>query len=517
MRRLLVLGVALACTAAAHGQAEARGMVYNDLNSNSILDNGEPGVPDVCVSNGRDLVVTDESGKWSLPSDDDCTLFVIKPAGWGVQVNSDQIPQYFYHHKPKGSPVKQVAGVPPTGPLPPSINFAVFKQDEPAMFDVLLFGDPQARGTKEVDFVTHDVVEECAGTSAAFGISLGDIVADDPGLFTTINQSIGQIGIPWYNTFGNHDYNRDATANEYADDTYELVYGPSTYAFEYGEVSFINLNDVFFKPDGKSVCRFTDDQLSFVKAYLERVSNDRLVVLLMHIPFLRCENRDDFFSLFSGRPKVLAIAAHTHTQFHRFVDKAGGWPGANPLHLFVNATVCGSWWCGAFDERGIPHATMNDGAPNGYSVLTFNGAEYSIRFKASRRPADYQMNIYLPSEIQAADVPNTDVLVNVFAGSSRSRVDMRIDRGEWIPLEQSPTEDPDCKRMSELGPYLDQEVLGKKLDTVLGWKMDPPSVTDHMWKGKLAGTLAPGTHTVHVRTTDMFGQEFIDRRIIRVK
>ena len=517
MRLAFALCCMLACASFAFGQSEARGIVYNDLNRNSALDAGEPGVPGICVSNGRDVMVTDGSGAWSLPADDDCTFFVIKPAGWGVPVNADQIPQFFYTHKPQGSPVKQVPGVAPTGPLPESINFPLFKQEEPAKFDVLLFGDTQARGIREVDFITHDVVEECIGTPAAFGISLGDIVADDPGLFPVINQSIAQIGIPWYNTFGNHDNNRDASANEYADETFERVYGPSTYAFEYGKAVFIGFNDVFYKPDGKSVCRFTDDQLAFTKGYLAHVPEDRLIVLLMHVPFLRCENKAEFFALFAARPRVLAIAAHTHTQFHRFVDAEGGWPGANPLHLFVSATVCGSWCCGAFDELAIPHATMNDGAHNGYSVLTFDGSKYSIRFKAARRPADHQMNIYLPSEIAAADAPNTEVLVNVFAGSTRSKTEMRIGEGEWIPLEQTTVADPECKRMSELGPYLDEEVLGKKLDTVLGWKMDAPSPTDHMWKGKLPGTPAPGTHTVYVRTTDMFGQEYTDTRVVRVR
>ena len=30
----------------------------------------------------------------------------------------------------------------------------------------------------------------------------------------------------------------------------------------------------------------------------------------------------------------------------------------------INVTVSGSWWCGAPDERGIPHTMMADGAPN---------------------------------------------------------------------------------------------------------------------------------------------------------
>lgn len=58
-------------------------------------------------------------------------------------------------------------------------------------------------------------------------------------------------------------------------------------------------------------------------------------------------------------------------------------------------------------------------------------------------------------------------------------------------------------------------MLGQKLDSVFGWKMDEPSMTPHMWKGMLP-KLAPGTRTIFVRTTDMFGQEYTGKRIIRV-
>ena len=42
---------------------------------------------------------------------------------------------------------------------------------------------------------------------------------------------------------------------------------------------------------------------------------------------------------------------------------------------------------GAPDERGIPHTTMRDGAPNGYSIFTFDGHKYDIEFRAAAPPA----------------------------------------------------------------------------------------------------------------------------------
>lgn len=493
-----------------HAQVAAKGVVFDDSDRDGKFSAGEKGVPKVCVSNGSEVVQTDANGVWTLPVDDDTIFFVIKPTNWMTPANAEQVPQSYYIHKPKGSPALEPLGVAPTGPLPESIDFPLYAREEPAQFKILLFGDPQARGLREVNFVTHDVVEECIGTDAKFGISLGDIVADDPALFKEINESIAQIGIPWYNTFGNHDNNRNSGSDEMSDETFERFYGPGTFAFEYGQVCFLIMDDVYFKPDGKYEGRFTDDQISFVKNYLATVPKEKLIVMTMHIPILRVKGNDQIYAMLAERPHTFTISAHTHEQADVFIDKERGWPGETPHHHLISATVCGSWWCGTFDELGIPHATMNDGAPNGYSIVTFDGNQYSVVFKASRRPADYQMNIYCPDDVEQANAASTDVLVNVFAGSDRSKVEMQFGKdGAWTRLTQTRTIDPECLRMHKQNEFLNEEVFG--------WKMDAPSQTSHMWTGKLPANPSKGTHTITVRTTDMYGQTYEDKRILRVR
>ena len=89
---------------------------------------------------------------------------------------------------------------------------------------------------------------------------------------------------------------------------------------------------------------------------------------------------------------------------------------------------------------------MRDGAPNGWSVIEFDGRDYSVRFKAARQPASYQLNIYAPESVSAGDAAATEVLVNVFAGSERSSVEMHIDgvdaEGVWTPLDRADRRDP---------------------------------------------------------------------------
>src|SRR5690606_26773043 len=113
---------------------------------------------DVAVSNGRDIVVTDGNGRYELPVRENTTLFVIKPRGWKTAVNSNQIPQFFYTHSPKGAVGDKVAGLAPTGPLPASIDFPLYPQEEADQFDVLVFGDTQPRNLEEVYYLAHDSV-----------------------------------------------------------------------------------------------------------------------------------------------------------------------------------------------------------------------------------------------------------------------------------------------------------------------------------------------------------------------
>jgi len=515
----LVMTGILSTVLSARAVEIASGTVYLDTNRNAMRDAGESGIGGVCISNGEAVVQTDAEGRWSLPIAPGSAIFVIKPSGYHLPVNDAQIPRHYYLHNPDGSPPLDAPGIPPSGPLPDAINFPLYANSEDKPFKGLFFGDTQARGLREVNFITHDVVEECIGTDAIFGVSLGDIVADDPALFEEISQSIAQIGIPWYNVMGNHDNNRAASEHRYSDDTIERHFGPSTYAFEYGEVIFIPLNNIYFPPgETRYKPSFTDEQLTFVRNYLRFVPKKKLVVLMMHVPIVRCGKRDEMLALLQDRPNSLSIAAHTHTQIHLFMDESMGWNGPSPHHHFIAATVSGSWWCGSFDERGIPHATMNDGAPNGYSIITFDGNQYAIEFKAASRPADYQMNIYLEDDLSDSALEETEVLVNVFGGSTRSTVEMRVEnQGEWIAMEYTETIDPECLRMHEQSPYLDMESNGTKLDTVFGWKMDYPSKSRHMWKGQLPANLPLGTHTLTVRTRDMFGQTYEGKRIFRVR
>lgn len=509
----VLAGLSPSLPAQAHD--EATGVVFHDRNRNQAREDREEGLPDVRVSNGVDIVATDAEGRWRLPvRGEECIFFVLKPRGYMTPVDRHNLPRFFRIHKPAGSPKLRYGGVRPTGPLPASIDFPLHAEAEPPRFRVVVFGDTQPRDVKEVEDIAHDVVEELMGVDAVFGITLGDIVFDDLSVTPHLTGAISLLGLPWYNVLGNHDMNYDAPDDVHSDETFERHFGPSWYAFDRGPVHFIVLDDVcwYGKTEtrkGHYEGRIGSDQLAFVRNDLAFVPKERLVVLLMHIPLDEVADREDLFRILEDRPRALSVSAHEHYQEHRFFGAAQGWRGAEPHHHIVHATVCGSWWSGAPDETGIPHAMMSDGGPNGWSIFTFENDRVSIEFRPARRPPEYQMEIHLPEEVVAGEEVATEVLVNVFAGSERSTVEMRVDGvGPWTALPRTPAEDPALLRL---------KLAESQPVPPAGRKLPKPVTTPHMWSGRLPSGLSRGWHRLVVRTTDMFGETHERSRIFRVR
>ena len=213
--------------------------------------------------------------------------------------------------------------------------------------------------------------------------------------------------------------------------------------------------------------------------------------------------------LIERRPFCMSISGHTHHHEHRYIKQKDGWRGPVPHHHVINVTVSGSWWSGAPDERGIPQTMMADGAPNGYSIITFDGHEYRLDFKAAGRPSDYQMRIHAPEKVSAEEAHKTIVFVNVFNGSEKSKVEMRLgNRGDWVILDRTVGVDPHYKKLVETENGAQNKT----------WRDLPkPKPSTHLWRGPLAADPQPGVHLLHVRTTDRHGRVYTAGRVIRIE
>ncbi len=193
-----------------------KGVVYLDENQNGLLDSHEAGVSGVLVSNQRDVVLTDAQGRYTLPAMSRMIIFITKPSGYSVPLNKNQQPRFFYIHQPQGSPKNlKYAGLEPTGPLPKSVDFALYKSDNTGKFNAIIVGDPQPRNSTEVGYFRDDIVSEMYGHKARFYMAHGDIAFDDLSIYKEYNQIVGKLGLPAYNVHGNHDMNLDVSHEDF--------------------------------------------------------------------------------------------------------------------------------------------------------------------------------------------------------------------------------------------------------------------------------------------------------------
>ncbi|MEC5158064.1 calcineurin-like phosphoesterase family protein [Chryseobacterium sp. MP_3.2] len=494
-------------------QTSVSGYVYHDLNKNQQKEQNEKGIENVAISNGVEVVVTDKKGYYNLPIQEDQTVFVIKPTGYKVSLNVRNLPQFYYHHKPKGSPTHfKYQGVKPTEKLPKELNFSLQKQDETNNFDILVFGDPQPYTEKELDYFKRGIVNEVKNNrkNAVFGISLGDLVGDNLDLQKPYADVMKEIGLPWYNVMGNHDMNYEAKEDHLSDETFELNFGPANYSFNYGNVHFIILDDILY-PDprtGKGYWGgFRKDQLQFIENDLKLVDKNKLIVVSFHIPLnhtdentFRNADRQKLFDFLSPFSNVLLLSAHTHLQQQLFYGKKDGWNGSKDLHEYNAGTTSGDWYSGTPDQAGLPTSTMRDGTLKGYSFISFKDNQYDIKYKSFGKDDDYQIKLSVPKVIPFPSRTSAKIVANFFMGSKKDKVEYRIDGADWKEMDYNETVDPTFAQS-----VYKWDTTEKLLD---GRRPSNPELSRHIWIAGFTNKLTVGMHKLEVRVIDMFGNEY---------
>jgi hypothetical protein len=401
------------------------GVVFDDANRNGRLDADERGVPGAKVSNGREVVLTDPQGRYGLPVRSDMSVFVVQPSGWRVPTDRRWVPQFAYEHKPAGSPkALRYGGLPPTGPLPSTINFPIIPTESGQGFDCAVLGDIQPASNIEVGYVRDSLVRELlnAPKKPACLLALGDIVSDDLRLIPRTAEVMGAVGAPQWWVQGNHDYDHDADHDIDSSDTWRRLYGPNNYAFEMSQAVFIVLDNVSF-PCGEDprearerpFCkqywktyngRLLPDQMTFIANVLKATDPKKLVVFAAHIPFVgfdnsesqphQTDNLSELYALVKGRP-ALSLTGHSHTLENLAAgDSMAGWKDtvgvtAIPFRHLVAGAVAGDWWGGDYDIDGTPMSIQGDGSPRGYVDFAVNGTRYTLDYRASGLPRDRAM------------------------------------------------------------------------------------------------------------------------------
>ena len=167
------------------------------------------------------------------------------------------------------------------------------------------------------------------------------------------------------------------------------------------------------------------------------------------------------------------------------------------------------------DDRGIPTTYQRDGTPNGYHVMYIRGDKITLRYQAAGHPAEHQMHITLDTafhqfskngirdyrmgellgdRIDLEQLHSTEIVVNLFDGGPRSKLEYRVGDSPSRPMTRAFRTDPFVDEL-----YL-RSGAGKK-----SWVKAGPS--SHVWTASLPPNLEPGVHTITVRAMDEYGRE----------
>ena len=524
------------------------GVVFDDLNRNSVHDAGEPGVAGVLVSNSRDVVVTGADGTYELPAFENMTVFVTQPAGYQVPVDADNIPQIHYHHLPEGSPELTFGGIAPTGPLPDAVNFPLAAGPLTAGSDLALAvaSDVQTRTLPEVEYARKGAIADLAarGDYMAGGVLLtGDVAYDDMALYPQIRELTAQLNGPAWTLPGNHDMDFDATTRDHAFDTFRAQLTPQYYSFDTGEVHVVMLNNIKYplSPENRRYGYSLDEnQMEWLRQDLAQVPTDKLVIVASHAPLLeffyqnshRMEALPEIYALLEGRP-AYSVSGHTHMAENlRTGDLLAGWADITgeaglPFPHLIAPAVSGQWYAGRVTEVGYPTAIQRDGTPPGTVTLEISGTQITERFTRTGGSDDEQMAVGLntpryrnwydayrtargtapvipTNQVPTGDLPETWLTTNFWFGATGSTVEVALDGGAPVSAERTQTLRGDVPNLG--AQFTDPVAVTEQL--VHGGGLNDRA--SHIWRLPLPADLAVGEHSAEVTATDVHGRAFTE-------
>ncbi|MDD4280036.1 MAG: calcineurin-like phosphoesterase C-terminal domain-containing protein [Candidatus Sumerlaeales bacterium] len=492
--------------------AELTGVVYEDVNANGVRDEGEPGISGVAVNTAQGVEMTDEDGNYTLNwiGMGKLIVWVRVPAEYTVARDKmTNVPQFYkvFYSESDNAFLK-------TNEPGESVDFALLKRpasESGDAFKMLVLSDPQVGDTHQVELYREDILCELVGTDAEFAVCLGDF-GGGPKFIRNIADATGMLGIPVYGAIGNHDRVETTDNRDSFDDGFNAVYGPSDYSFDRGKAHFIVLSTTYFTGKGSGYKEgLTEEQLSWVKQDLESVPAEKLIVFMSHCPLYDRKgvpqlNIDKLLALLDGR-KVMSFAGHWHTNSRMDLITSENATTTGPRELVqqVCPVACGSFWCGPADLRGIPVSDQPDGTPNGYTIWQFDGDKMPVgRYKAASLPESYQMRILTPDLLGGGYYWNGNgMLVNYFMGYDKSKVEYRLNGGEWIAMTRKEMVDPETAQL------IDGVAAHRWVPTL--W-VEP---SKHIWFTDTLVGLKTGMNTVLIRATEPDGRVIEQGRIFR--
>lgn len=351
---------------------------------------GKP-LPGVVVSDGYEVVATDENGLYQINSKKaNAYVFISVPSGYEVE-SWGVMPQLHKHLYASAEKLERR-------------DFSLYDAGDQTNHTMLYFGDIHLanRTNDRSQFIRflNDVnnYKDAHSGDKIYAMTLGDMTWDlywyeNNYCFAQYLADMGNIkNLQVFHTIGNHDHDMNETGDWKTVLRYKEDMVPNYYSFNIGNVHYVVIDDIECTntADKRQYnSKIVDDDLKWLKKDLEYVDNATTsLVVTMHAPLYNYKGIASLTNLAAFKDivkdfDVTVVTGHTHDVYNNSND------GIVEMN---NGAVCGAWWW-----AGKYYPTFNigqDGSPNGYRVVENKGTTYTSYFKTIGRDASYQFRTY---------------------------------------------------------------------------------------------------------------------------
>lgn len=407
----------------------ATSIFINDAESGVEIDEGTTvygyvtcdgtGVPGVVVSDGVEVVTTDEKGFYQIASEKKWGyVFISVPSGYEVP-SEGILPQFHRYLKSEANVIENA-------------NFTLTAVSSQDQFKILMLGDMHLANRtgdlsqfSEFTSEVNDYVNARSGEKI-YAITLGDMTWDlywysnlyyFPEYLATMNSAISNLQV--FHTMGNHDNDFKTYSDFDAAFKYVRDIAPTYYSFNIGKVHFIVLDDIDCdKYDGTNsrnyVKTISNEQLEWLRKDLSYVDKSTPLIVTMHAQVFYPSgsgfkidhdqtNTAELFNILDGY-KVHFVTGHTHMSFNVVPEESV--TGGRDFFEHNAGSICASWWWSGHLTPGV-HISL-DGTPGGYSIWDINGTDMQWIYKSTGFSEDYQFRSYDLNNVKFSydDVPN---------------------------------------------------------------------------------------------------------------
>ena len=396
---LALLSVGANMTARAEA-VDFTGSAFEDSNSNGFLDMGEKTLPDVAVSDGVTVVITDAGGQYRIGSDADRIIFVSVPGTHHAADNNFSRATNNF-----------VAGE-------RRIDFPLVRNADTTAGERFTFAfvtDTHVADYRRAKDGVARAYRTVAELNPALVVHGGDVVFDamkaaDEKLaenqYSLYKNSLAPIiKSPFYHTIGNHDVFGWTAMPEpnpvpplYGKRMFNKYFGPSYYSFNYKHCHFIVLDSIGRTEgeDGEPTYHgFVDEtQIEWLRKDLAAVDRERPIIIVTHIPMINA-----LASLFGLKGEVVPLPGGGTTpkhQIHGFarllgdalrgynfkLALAGHYHTFEEVHwksnecdavFIVGGAICGGWWKG-------DHRVGLSSWPEGFTMVEVDGQKFTASY-----------------------------------------------------------------------------------------------------------------------------------------